>query len=1043
MSQEHQKFTDSALSDLCKTFLQSFKDKDGEYKYVNRIDDMLGKQQTWMVLDLPDIYQEKDISRLILSEPENTINALNRAIKETLQVRFPDYANAIENKIKVRLAQFALQSNFEQVNADVIGKIISISGIVLRASQIKPKPEKLCYKCNVGHATFVETPGTEQMISIPVVCDNPQCKERNFTLWGEKSKFVDYQVIRIQEHTEGLAAGHRPLGMDIDMLGSMANFAKPGDRIVLTGIVRLALDKPSQRGKTALGYHIRIEANNIEFVEGKNAVTLTKEDEKALLAMSNQPDIIERLVHSFAPQVKGNEEIKEGLLYAAIGAPAIILDSDTRKRGVIHEFIVGDPGIAKSELLKFVSKIVPRGFYTSGRGNSGVGLTATVVQDRNGLWTLEAGPMVLGDQGLVCIDEFDKMKAEDRGNLHEAMEQECYDDKTEILTENGWKLFRDVKKKEKVASLNDGKLEFVLPTLYVDTKYTGKIFNVKSRQVDLTVTPNHNMYVNINKRANEWNGFELIRMCDLPKKRMRFQKNAKWEGKCIKSFEIPSINKKINKQKSFETGIIKVKMNDWIEFLGYYLAEGSYAHQKGIPYRVTLTQTESVNLKVRRKMISCIKRMNFEPKFYGNNITINSKQLATYVKQFGHAHEKFIPNEIMKLCSEQLGIMYNALMEGDGHTNKIGHEVYITSSNLLADNFQELCLKLKKSANKRIVRNKGEKIRVPDNRTSIASNNIYELSVIREKQCFPNINYSGKFNHVKEEEYDGRIYCVEVPNHVIYVRRNGIPVWCGNTISIAKGGIIATLNSRTTVIAAANPIHGKYNPMDDLYANLKEIPIALLTRFDLIFIVKDIPDKVRDTEIAKHIVSLYSTKKMRAVTIESELLTKYIILAKKIDVSLPDDDELGKIIVDYYVKIRTSSDPTQITITPRQLEGIIRLSMARARTRLNQTVEEEDIHRAIEIFENRLKEIGVDPASGKVDFGILEGHPKSIIEKQKLWEDILKTIEGFPEFPTKELVDKMLETGKWDESTAQLWLREKFNAGSIITTKPGFVRVQK
>lgn len=682
MSETNHHMTDSALSDHCKEFISRFKDESNSYKYVERIDEMFGNQQTSIILDITDFSSDEVIEELLRKNADRIIPALIRAVKETLQVRHPEYATSISDKIKVRLSKFALQSSFDQVDADVIGKLISISGIVLRASVIKPKPETLVFVCPDEHPTKVDNKGIDDM-KIPIVCENPKCKHRDFELKPEASKFVKYQVIRIQEFNEGLAAGHRPLGIDVDLLGNMTDIAKPGDRINLTGIVRLGYDKQSQKGKAVLGYHIRIEGNNVEFVEGKNSVTLSKTDEKELESLSNQPDIIQRLIHSFAPQVKGNEDIKEGILYAMVGAPAVIIE-DIRKRGDIHVFLVGDPGSAKSEMLKTACKIHPRGHYTSGRGNSGVGLTATVVQDNNGMWTLEAGPLVLGDQGLVAVDEFDKMKSEDRAHLHEGMEQQ--------------------------------------------------------------------------------------------------------------------------------------------------------------------------------------------------------------------------------------------------------------------------------------------------------------------------------------------------------------------TISIAKGGIVATLNARTTIIAAANPIKGKYDVHEDLYQNLKEIPIPLLTRFDLIFIVKDIPNKEKDKEIAKHIFSLYSKKTLSNVTMNSNELTKYISYARKLEVAFPE--ELESIIVDYYVKIRSMADDAAITITPRQLEGIVRISTARARLRLNKEVEEEDVRRAIEVFEDRLKEIGIDPSTGKVDYGILEGMPASQRKHNGLWLEVLKIFDDFGEFPKKELVEEMIKTGEWNENSANEWLREKFNHGSIVSTKPGFVRVK-
>ena len=465
------------------------------------------------------------------------------------------------------------------------------------------------------------------------------------------------------------------------MTGDLPDTARPGDKIILTGLVRLFQEQSRKKTSNPLTFSMRVTGNNIEFVEGQSNLTVSDEDKKQIQSMSEHSDFIERLIAGFAPHVKGNELIKEALIYCLVGSEEIVLGNGMRKRADIHEFLVGDPGSAKSEMLKFVARVAPRGFYTSGKGSSGVGITATVVQDKNGLWTLEAGPMVLGDKGIVAIDEFDKMKPEDKANLHEVMEQQ--------------------------------------------------------------------------------------------------------------------------------------------------------------------------------------------------------------------------------------------------------------------------------------------------------------------------------------------------------------------TISIAKGGITTTLNARTTVLAAANPMYGKYDPLKTLFENLKDIPIPLLTRYDLIFIVKDVPNKERDQEIADHIFDLYSNKRLSVRPIETDVLTKYFAYARsKPKVNLPS--RLKEQITKYYLNIRQGADPSEITITPRQLEAIIRLSIARARARLANEVDEFDVIRAIEIIEECYKQVGTDPNTGKVDHGVLEGKPQREIKKERLWDDLLRNYGD--EVPIKEIVEEMVLSDVWNKEEANKWIHDKFSDNKIIGTKQGYFR---
>ncbi len=1040
--EELKTYTNSALSDKIKEFLQGFK-KDGKYIYVDKIDLMMPKNETSLIVNYSDFSTVHDLETRFREDPDLILEVFVRAVKETLQVRYPDYAELIKDEISVRITNYPIKKTVRQINSKSSGKFISIKAMLIRMSPVESIPTVAVYVCPDNHPTKL-TAKKNFNIGIPIVCGNPNCKHREFELKQEASTFEDYQILQLQELPNELPPGKLPKTLGVFVHGNLVDSARMGDTVEISGIVRAELSNEIKLGTKVQTYRHRLYANNIERLSNENDFggKINDKDIQIINSIKNisENDATEHIVNSFATHIQGHELIKEALILTIIGSDAQILDDGTRVRGDINVFLVGDPGTAKSEMGKAVYRIAPRAFYASGRGSSGVGLTAATIQDKTtGAYMLEPGVTVLADEGLAIIDEFDKMKPEDRSALHEVMERQCYDEQTEILTEHGWKFFKDLKKCEKVASLNDGKLEFVFPTMYVDSPYSGKMFYIKSRQVDLAVTPNHNMYVNINKRANEWEGFKLIQMCEVPKKRMRFVKNAEWIGKETNFYEIPSIIKKINKQCSYIEKPIKVKMNDWIEFLGYYLSEGSYSTSKEIPYRIFLSQSLS-NKKIRVKMISCLKRMGFDPKLNGVNIVVNSKQLATHVMQFGKSGDKFVPYEIKQLPPTQLKILYRALMDGDGHVNKIDHETYVTSSTKLVSDFQEICLKIGMAANSYLVIKKGELRRVPDGRVSIMTNDIFELSVIKEKQCIPNINHSGKYRHICEKNYRGRIYCVEVPNHILYVRRNGIPVWCGNTVSISKGGITATLNARASIIAIANPAFGKYDPFKNLTENIPAIPIPLLTRFDMIFVVRDIPSKDKDEKIARHMISTHKSKKTLRVkkSFDSEIFAKYLRFAKQKKLKLSKEAE--EKIIQYYLKMRNSNDEDSgYTITPRQLEGLIRLTTARAKFLLKDTADEKDADRAIYIMEKMFESSGVDVNTGKVDLGVLQGKPQSQVSQMNLFQDLMKSLEencklGVSE---KEIIQEMVKTSKWDENQAKDFLKKMLRESFLFEISPG------
>jgi replicative DNA helicase Mcm len=259
--------------------------------------------------------------------------------------------------------------------------------------------------------------------------------------------------------------------------------------------------------------------------------------------------------------------------------------------------------------------------------------------------------------------------------------------------------------------------------------------------------------------------------------------------------------------------------------------------------------------------------------------------------------------------------------------------------------------------------------------------------------------------------------------------------------SIAKGGIVATLNARTSILAAANPIYGKYDPFKNIHENVN-LPIPLLTRFDLIFVVRDIPTPQQDRDIAQHILSQHGTYGTDTTSlVDIDILTKYLAYAKRIDPVLTKEAESK--IMEFYLKMRSvegEDKEKMITITPRQLEGLIRLSTARAKLLLKNQVEGEDAERAIYLFNEMLKNSGVDVNTGKVDIGVLQGRPRSEVSKLATFMEVLKSLEGEPKSPVLEqtFIDELVKSEKFNEVEAKNYIRRMVREASIYESKPGY-----
>lgn len=680
--------TAAALANNLEKFLKAFKDRDSNYKYFERINNMMASGAQSLIVDYIDLDSYNPLlAKEITHKPDEYLEAFNEAVLSVLREIHPDYEQEIHEKIRVRIGNYTVQKGLREINADLINKLVSISGMVVRSSEVKPLAKKIAYKCtNCSTVTEAQLKGL--VMKKPVKC--PACSEKELEMDPESSLFIDFQMVRLQELPEDLPAGQLPHYIEVTVMSDLVDQCRPGDRIMLTGIIRIEQEQLVPQAKTSL-FRLRMEGNNIEYLGGRagskdsrsvERIMISTEDERQIRNIASKPDAYEKLIASFAPHIYGHEPIKEAILLLIVGSVTKKLEDGSTRRGDINVLLVGDPGTAKSEMLKFTAKIAPRGLYTSGRGSTAAGLTAAVIRDKSGIMMLEAGAVVLGDQGIVCIDEFDKIKPEDRSALHEVMEQQ--------------------------------------------------------------------------------------------------------------------------------------------------------------------------------------------------------------------------------------------------------------------------------------------------------------------------------------------------------------------TCSVAKGGIVATLNARTSILSAANPIYGKYDPYKNITENVN-LPVPLLTRFDLIFIVRDNPDKEKDNRVASHILEIHrDTEKAARPAIDIDLFSKYLSYTKQIEPTLTP--EAIDIVRSYYMEMRRIESEGMITVTPRQLEGLIRLASARARLLLKDMVDAEDAQRAIYLVDQMMRTAGVDVNTGKTDLGVLYGKPQSVVSKEKMFMELFRGLAGDEnnDVEDKVLVDELVKTGKFSDEEARKYIQKFNREGQIFERRPSF-----
>jgi len=364
----------------------------------------------------------------------------------------------------------------------------------------------------------------------------------------------------------------------------------------------------------------------------------------------------------------------------------------------------------------------------------------------------------------------------------------CYDEETEVLTSDGWKYFREITYDDKIATLDsEGFLEYQKPIEIISSDYKGDLYDIKSKAIDLCITPNHNVYIRVVQRPRPqrhriYGNFKLVPISQIAHlTALEFKRDMKWRGIDQEFFELRdtyNLNYRERKQKS------KFRMEDWLEFLGYYLAEGSATRASNNRYIVKISQTKDKSPEVYHKMNACIERLGFNYYEHAEYFAISNKQLWCYLSPLGKSYEKYIPREFLTLPSSKLKILLNALIDGDG-CRQGTTDVYFTTSRQLVDDVQELAIKAGYCATTSLhnAQRSGSgmiKDREGKMRRIFTKHQCYAI-IISTKQATPAINRTGEKRNVSKIFYHGKVYCVNVPNHIIYIRRKGKTVWCGNS----------------------------------------------------------------------------------------------------------------------------------------------------------------------------------------------------------------------------------------------------------------------
>ncbi|KAJ1674924.1 MCM DNA helicase complex subunit, partial [Spiromyces aspiralis] len=406
-------------------FLLSYVDEQGASVYGERIRKLGENNGESLEVSYVHLASSRPLLAYFLANaPRAMLAIMDDVAMDAVLTVFPDYAR-IRPEIHIRISDLPTMCTLRELRQSQLNCLVRVHGVVSRRTSVFPQLKYVkfnCTKCGAVLGPFYQDSQAEIKLGM---CTH--CQSRGpFTIDSEQTVYRNYQKITLQETPGSVPAGRLPRHREVVLLWDLIDCAKPGDEIEVTGIYGHTYDVSLNTKQGFPVFATVIEANHIKRrADEFAAFRLTEEDRRAIRALARDKNIGRRIIRSIAPSIYGHEHIKTGVALSLFGGVAKDINGKARTRGDINVLLLGDPGTAKSQILKYVESTAHRAVFTTGQGASAVGLTASVRKDPvTREWTLEGGALVLADRGVCLIDEFDKMNDADRTSIHEAMEQQ-------------------------------------------------------------------------------------------------------------------------------------------------------------------------------------------------------------------------------------------------------------------------------------------------------------------------------------------------------------------------------------------------------------------------------------------------------------------------------------------------------------------------------------------------------------------------------------------------------------------------------------------
>lgn len=409
-----------------RQFLSDFNDGGENPVYPSRIRKMMEDNQQSMEISYLHLSAAVPILAIwVADEPSTMLELFDEEAMQVALTIFPEYGN-VHREVRVRITQLPIVDSLRELRQVHLNALIKVVGVVTRRTSVFPQLKIVkmnCLKCGYVNGPYVQKDGEKLNTTTRCI----ECQSQGpFAVNMQETIYQNYQKITLQESPGSVPAGRMPRQKDVILLDDLIDTVSPGEEVEITGIYQHTFDAAVNFKQGFPVFTTMIKANYVQRKgQSLEDLKLTDDDIKRIIALSKKSNVAELIFKSIAPSIWGHENIKTGIALAMFGGEPKEMEAKHRIRGDINVLVLGDPGCAKSQFLKYVEHTAHRAVYTTGKGASAVGLTAAVRTDPvTREWTLEGGALVLADQGVCLIDEFDKMNDQDRTSIHEAMEQQ-------------------------------------------------------------------------------------------------------------------------------------------------------------------------------------------------------------------------------------------------------------------------------------------------------------------------------------------------------------------------------------------------------------------------------------------------------------------------------------------------------------------------------------------------------------------------------------------------------------------------------------------